>query len=214
MLIISTQRGSFLFPWVAFDAGTPERLRDTVRAALAFRPRGAELVAAMERREQLGRELMRRRPRVVWAFVACIGFAFGVEVAAGALNSPAVLLSLGGNASVLVADGQWWRLLTANFLHASWLHFSLNYIALVLLGLMLERLVGALRMLVITLVAGITGNVASALASTAVFSAGVSAMVFGMIGALFVVNLRSRSALTGGFHISWASWAVLLDSMA
>jgi rhomboid protease GluP len=209
-LIISTQRGSFRFPWVAFDAGTPERLRDSVCAALASRPRGAEVVTAMEHPEQLGRELMHRRPRVVWAFVAGIGFAFGVEVATGALNSPAGLLSLGGNASVLVADGQWWRLFTANFLHVSWLHFSLNYFALALLGSMLERLVGAPRMLAIVLVAGITGNVASALASTAVFSVGVSAMVFGMIGALLAVNLRSRSTLPASFHISWARWAALL----
>jgi membrane associated rhomboid family serine protease len=210
MLIISTLRRSFLFPWVAFDAGMPERIRDAVRAALTLRPTGPELVAAMERREQLGRELMLRRPRVIWALVICICFAFAVELAAGALKNPAVLLSLGGNAPVLVADGQWWRLLAANFLHASWLHINLNYFALVLLGSMLERLVGAPRMLAIALVSGAAGNIVSALAARAVFSVGVSSIVFGMIGALFVVNLRSRDALPGGFRLSWARWAILL----
>jgi rhomboid protease GluP len=210
MLIISTQRGLFPFPWAAFDVGMPERLRDTVRSALTFLPRGAELVAAMEHREQLGRELVRRRAKVVHVLLLCVCVGFVVELARRALNSPAVLLSLGGNASVLVADGQWWRLLTANFLHASWLHVYLNCVALVLLGLMLERLVGALRMLVISLVAGIAANIVSALGSTHVYSLGVSGMVFGMIGALLAVNLRSRGLLPAGFHIRWASWAFLL----
>jgi rhomboid protease GluP len=210
MLLISTQRGLFPFPWAAFDAGTLERLRDSVRTALTLLPAGPELVAAMEHREQFGRELTRRRPIVVWAFVACISLAFVVEVTAGALKSPAVLLSLGGNAPVLVADGQWWRLLTANFLHASFLHFYLNSIALVVLGSMLERLVGAPRMLVISLMAGVTANIASAFGSNHAYSVGISGMVFGMMGALLALNLRSRRDLPAGFHIGWSSWVFLL----
>jgi rhomboid protease GluP len=210
MLLISTQRGLFPFPWAAFDAGTLEHLRGSVRSALALLPGGPELVAAMEHREQLGRELMRRRPIVVWGFMACISIAFVIEAATGALKDAAVLLSLGGNAPVLVADGQWWRLLTANFLHASVLHFYLNALALIVLGLMLERLVGALRMLVISLVAGFTTGIVSALGSTHVYALGFSGIVFGMMGALLALNLRSRSDLPAGFHIGWTSWAFLL----
>jgi rhomboid protease GluP len=210
MLLISTQRGLFPFPWAVLDVGVADRLRDTVHTALALLPRGTELVAAMERREHFGRELMRRRRIVVWTFVASICFAFVVEAASGALRDPAVLLSLGGNAPVLVADGQWWRLLTANFLHASFLHFYLNAIALVVLGSMLERLASAPRMLVISLVAGITANIVSALGSTHVYSLGISGMVFGMIGALLVMNLRSRGGLPAVFLISWSSWAFLI----
>jgi membrane associated rhomboid family serine protease len=210
MLIISTKQRPFVFPWVAFGADLAERLRQTVRAAVALRPKGPELVAAMERREQLGRELMGCRPLVLWVLVSCICLVFAVEVAAGALGSPALLLSLGGNASVLVADGQWWRLFTATFLHGSWLHFGLNFAALAALGGLLERLVGSVRMLAISLVAGFGGSLASALTSTHVFSVGISGMLFGMIGAVLVVNLRSRDALPGGFHIGWGRWILLL----
>jgi rhomboid protease GluP len=195
---------------VAFDAGVPERLRDAVRTSLALLPRGREFVAAMERREQLGRELMRRRLNIVWGILGCISIVFFIEVAAGALDNPAVLLSLGGNAPVLVADGQWWRLLTANFLHASFLHFYLNAIALMVLGSILERLVGTLRMLVISLVSGFTASIVSALGSTHVFALGSSGMVFGMMGALLALNLRSRGDLPAGFHVGWSSWAFLL----
>src|SRR5262249_2644669 len=66
MLVISTEKRPFVFPWAAFGADLTERLRQTVSTALARLPEGPELVAAMSRREQLGLELMRRRPIVLW----------------------------------------------------------------------------------------------------------------------------------------------------
>jgi rhomboid protease GluP len=210
MVIIGTRRRSFALPRVAFDTGVPERIHDAVCTALALRPQGTALVEAMQRREQLGREFMRRRPKVVWAFAGCIIIAYLIEQGTNAFNNAGMLLSLGGNAPVLVADGQWWRLFSANFLHVSLLHFYLNYLALTLVGVLLERLVGALRMLAISLVAGISGTVVSALVSAQVFAVGASPMLFGMIGALFVVNLRSGDALPAGFRLSWIRWAVVL----
>ena len=178
VLIISTDRRRFVFPFVAFGDDIVQHLRQTVRAALAIRPNGRQLVAAMGRREELGRLLMHRRLIVVWVLVGGIFLGFAAELGQGALTAPAALLSLGGNASTLVADGQWWRLFTANFLHASWLHLGFNYIALVVIGALLERLIGPWEMLSVSLASGVVANVASALASTHVFSVGISGIVF------------------------------------
>ncbi len=90
-----------------------------------------------------------------------------------------------------VADGEYYRLLTAAFLHGSVLHLGLNMYALYLFGPLIERAFGRLRFTAIYLVSALGGTAASyAFNSPFGPSLGASGAVFGLMGALLVVGRR------------------------
>ncbi|MEU3457124.1 rhomboid family intramembrane serine protease [Micromonospora sp. NPDC006766] len=90
-----------------------------------------------------------------------------------------------------VADGQWYRLVTAMFLHYGLLHLLLNMWGLWVLGRTLEAVLGPLRFLALYLIAGLGGNVAVYLFSPAnQTSAGASTAIFGLFAAIFVIMRR------------------------
>ncbi len=76
-------------------------------------------------------------------------------------TAPAKLVDWGGNAAVLVQEGQWWRLLTATFLHSSLRHIGANMLVLFLLGKHVERFYGTRGFLLIYLGAGLAGSALS-----------------------------------------------------
>jgi membrane associated rhomboid family serine protease len=86
-----------------------------------------------------------------------------------------------------VADGQYYRLFTAMFMHFGILHLLMNMYALWVLGRTLESFLGPLRFLALYLLAGIGGNVAAYVFQPGALSAGASTALFGMFAALFLV---------------------------
>ncbi|MCE0761862.1 rhomboid family intramembrane serine protease [Pseudonocardia kujensis] len=93
----------------------------------------------------------------------------------------------------LVATGDWWRPLTAGFLHYGPLHLVFNMMALWIIGRELEPVLGRVRFLAVYLVALLGGAAAVMLFSPpASLVAGASGAVFGLMGALFVVARRLR----------------------
>ncbi len=108
--------------------------------------------------------------------------------ALGGSNDPRVLLRLGAMEGQSIAAGDYWRLFTAMFLHAGWLHLGLNCFALFVFGQQLEQLFGRWRFTAIYLLAGLGGSVASyalnlSLSDNAI-GVGASGAVFGALGAL------------------------------
>jgi len=96
-------------------------------------------------------------------------------------------LALGANQNVRVVQGEWWRLITATFLHGNILHIALNGYALYIIGMDLEGLVGKARFAAIYAISGLAGSVASFVFSPAnVQSVGASGAIFGLVGALGV----------------------------
>ncbi len=97
----------------------------------------------------------------------------------------------GGLIPAEVASGEYWRLVTAGFLHGNLIHIAANMISLYVLGLPLERILGRTRFLVIYLV-----SLLGASASVMLFSApvsltiGASGAVYGLMGALLVTFKR------------------------
>ena len=95
------------------------------------------------------------------------------------------------NEVVGVADGEYYRLLTAAFLHGGVVHLLLNMYALYMFGPLLEGALGRLRFTVLYLVSALGGSAVSyAFSSPATPSLGASGAVFGLLGAFLVVNRR------------------------
>ena len=101
------------------------------------------------------------------------------------------LLSEGGVSRFGVAEGEYWRILTAGFLHAGFLHLLFNMFALYVLGGMLEPAVGRLRFGVIYFVSLLAGSFGALLLQPDGLTVGASGAVFGMMGAAVIV-MRNR----------------------
>ncbi len=98
-----------------------------------------------------------------------------------------VLKRFGAKDPVLIAQGQYWRLITPMFIHGGFLHFALNNWALYVLGFQLESLLSPYRYLLLYLLAGIGGSVASSVSSL-MPSVGASGALFGLLGCGFYVE--------------------------
>jgi rhomboid protease GluP len=99
------------------------------------------------------------------------------------------LIALGANFGPLTSSGEWWRLLSATFLHGGLVHLLINMAALCDVGRTCERLYGSGRFLVLYLVSGLLGSAASLWWNPPVASVGASGAVFGVLGATFIYML-------------------------
>ena len=94
-----------------------------------------------------------------------------------------VLVRLGATSGAWVLAGQWWRLVTAMFLHAGLLHIGMNLWCLFDLGPTVESLFSTTKFMVLYLVTGVCGFVLSAWWSLS-SSVGASGAILGLIGIL------------------------------
>ncbi len=92
-----------------------------------------------------------------------------------------------------ITGGEWWRLVTPIFIHASVMHFFFNSFLLVQLGPLVQEVFRS-RFWVIYLLCGLSGSAASQL-TRPVMSIGASGAIMGLIGVLLVHGLRNRSQL-------------------
>jgi len=105
-----------------------------------------------------------------------------------------VLIRMGAKYNPGIWLGEWWRLFTPLFLHAGFLHFSMNSYALYQLGVVVERLFGRGRFFFIYFCSGIFGSAAGAFFRPEVISVGASGAIFGLFGALVYFGLRKPAA--------------------
>jgi membrane associated rhomboid family serine protease len=91
----------------------------------------------------------------------------------------------------MVSSGEWWRLLTSGFLHASPIHIGSNMLALYFIGRALEPALGTLRFGLIYGVSLAAGSLGVMVLEPGSLSIGASGAIFGLMGA-FVVIARSR----------------------
>ena len=88
----------------------------------------------------------------------------------------------------LVADGEWWRLLTAAFLHYGFIHLGMNMLVLWWFGPPLEAALGAGRFLTLYLAAGLAGSAGALLLSPNAVTVGASGAIYGILGAILVLE--------------------------
>lgn len=100
---------------------------------------------------------------------------------------------------VAIGQGQWWRLITACFVHASILHIGINLWCLWNLGLFGEPLLGRWGLTWVYLLTGVTGNLLSAAFSvfsrTDAIAVGASGAIFGIAGILIVLLSNRKLAI-------------------
>jgi len=119
------------------------------------------------------------------------------------------LIAFGAKYNPLIAQGEWWRLVTAGFLHGGIMHIVMNSIGLFILGADAEETYGAPRMLVIYFCSTVAGFYASAVWSPSV-SVGASAAVFGLLGAMIADQLRRGHGLSfRGGYVMWALYNLI-----
>jgi len=125
------------------------------------------------------------------------------------------LAAFGGkDAYRIVAYGQWWRLITAGFLHGGLLHILMNSWVLFDLGAQVEDIYGASRMWVIYLVSSIAGFCLSAVVNPQSLSIGASAAICGLLGAMIALGVRHRNpvgAAIRGMYIRWAVYILIFS---
>lgn len=192
------------------DGDVARHIEDAIRAAVTSMPDGAARVAAIDRQTALTSAITQRSAAATNTLLAALGAWFALEFATGAFDDVGRMLALGANAPGLVKQGQLWRLVTAGFLHANVIHIAMNATALLSFGGTLERLVGRHRFLLVAILASIGGNIASAAVGAHGFSVGASSCVWGLIGALFVVQRRARAALHDALVVQPRRWAFIL----
>ena len=134
------------------------------------------------------------RPRLVWILLGLNILMFAVETLWGGSEDSATLVKLGAKVNVLIAMGEYWRLVTPMFLHIGVMHILVNGYAIYALGPEVEALFGRSRFLTIYLLSGVAGNVMS-YAFTPNLSAGASTAIFGLIGTQLAFFYRQRQML-------------------
>lgn len=97
------------------------------------------------------------------------------------------LLLYGAKENSLIALGQWYRLFTPIFLHANFVHLTVNIIGLWSVGALLENSVGSKYLFFLFIIAGVTGNFCS-FAMLPNLSVGASGGLFGILLCLYVIQ--------------------------
>jgi rhomboid protease GluP len=127
-----------------------------------------------------------RGPNKVTAILLLVNLAVFVVVVISGLNmvSPtaAELLEIGGFRRPEVLEGEYWRLLTAMFIHAGIAHLFMNMVALLLGAGLLEELLGGARLMVAYLLCGVMGSLASIYWHENTVSCGASGAIMGLFG--------------------------------
>ncbi len=104
---------------------------------------------------------------------------------------PLIPLEIGWKENRLIAQGEYWRLLTATFLHADFMHMFANTIGIIALGRLTEPVYGVPRFLAIYIVSGLAGSVVS-YSFSPYPSVGASGAIFGLVGALAIFFYTTR----------------------
>src|SRR5215204_2892166 len=133
--------------------------------------------------------------QVVAALVVINVAVFLVSLAtAGSLTNTtgSSLVTDGGLFGPAVESGQWWRIYTSGFEHASWGHLVSNLIALIGLGLLLGNAIGPVRLLLVYVASLVGGSLLALIFSGDALTVGASGAIFGLAGAAVVVAWEQR----------------------
>jgi membrane associated rhomboid family serine protease len=97
----------------------------------------------------------------------------------------------------LAHNHQWYRLVTSMFLHASIIHIGFNMYALWVIGTPVEQYLGRARFVGLYFVSGLAGSAGALLATPSTPTLGASGAVFGILGAMLILEWQVTGRLAG-----------------
>jgi membrane associated rhomboid family serine protease len=153
------------------------------------------------------------------ALLIAIAIPFVIEVIVGgpqALFSPSgqTLYNLGAMQPLAVANGQYWRLFTAMFLHAGIIHIALNAYFFYLFGRTVEGSLGRTWMVVIYMVSGFLASVASyAFGPVTTLAVGASGAIAGVFGAFIAYAYKRRHMAMWAANLRMAVTVIVLNAV-
>ncbi len=116
----------------------------------------------------------------------------------------------GGLGSLVIYEGEWWRLVTSIFLHGGLLHFAFNSYVLMQLGPLVEESYGTEKFWVAYLFSGIVGNLASQLLQLRTPVVGASGAIVGLIGLLLAYGIRRGGVIGGNIRTVMTRYAIYI----
>lgn len=152
-------------------------------------------------------------PPATLVLIVALGAIFGWQLSTGALASEESIIAAGALVRERVAQGEWWRLLSATMLHGGVDHIVGNAMSLYILGMASEHAYGTRSMLLIYLASGIAGSLLSAAMGPGP-SVGASGAIFGLMGAVMVLfwkhhhELMVRDKRIGIVVAAWALFTI------
>jgi rhomboid protease GluP len=160
----------------------------------------AEVVPHPDRLAEFQRTLaeLTRHVYVTPVLIGLNVLVFILMAASGvSLTDPTIpdLLRWGADFGPKTTSGEWWRLLTCIFIHIGIIHILLNMWVLATAGPLVERMIGNTGFLLLYLVAGLIGSLASLFWNPLLVSAGASGAIFGIYGALLGLLLRNHGSI-------------------
>ena len=140
----------------------------------------------------------------VWALILLNVAMFGMEMVLGGSTNSLTLQNLGGlEPAAVVVRHEYWRLLTALFLHYGALHLGINLLGLYILGPALERMIGATKFVLSYLLSGLGSSAGVVLLwslglTKSDLLVGASGCIMGVIGVSAGLLLRHRQSPLAG----------------
>lgn len=141
-------------------------------------------------------------------FLAMMVFSAKMGWGGGMDMDGRVLFAFGAKYREAILEGQWWRFITAGFLHGGIWHIVMNSYGLFIVGSHAEQEYGADRYILFYIVSTITGFLAS-FYWTSALSVGASAGIFGLIGVMIAFGMRDKSSYGRAVQSQYLMWAGL-----
>lgn len=151
-------------------------------------------------------------PTATQAIIAVNVVAYLAEIATGGGfgNVGGTVYEKGALFGPLVSPGgEWWRILTSGFLHASFLHIAFNMVFIWMIGRSLEPAIGSARFVVAYLASLVCGSFGVLLLEPNSIAVGASGAAFGLLGVLMVEARRRGISLwsTGLMQVALINFA-------
>ena len=141
-------------------------------------------------------------------FIASAIVSMRVGGEAWNLSSPVLVMFGAKYGPAIFQYGQWWRLITAGFLHGGVLHILMNSWVLFDLIAEVEQFYGTARLIVVYIVSTVTGFFLSTIWGFGTVSIGASAACFGLIGVMLALGLRRSDPVGQMIRSYYKRWAI------
>lgn len=143
----------------------------------------------LEKARKMDKIFTPKTPVVTYVLIAINIFVFLFAVL---FNASDFIVNLFSNYGPYIREGQYYRLLTSEFVHVNLLHILCNMYALYILGSQVENYFGKVKYIIIYIISAITASLLSMLLNMNTASIGASGAIFGLMGALLYFGINYR----------------------